>query len=119
MYVKDQAPFLNMAVAGSTCANPSDLLRDIKSIEKVMGRKERKKNGPREIDIDIIFYGDEIVEQPGLQIPHPALDERKFVLLPLNDLAPGFISPAHDKSISQLLRECPDDSYIHPFEKMI
>ena len=119
MYVKEQDPFLNMVVVGSTILNPSDLLTEVKKIEKALGRKERKKNGPREIDIDIIFYGDQIVARSGLQIPHPSLEERKFVLLPLNDLAPGFISPAHDKSISQLLRECPDDSYIRPFDKMI
>jgi 2-amino-4-hydroxy-6-hydroxymethyldihydropteridine diphosphokinase len=119
MYVKEQEPFLNMVVAGSTRLSPSDLLTEIKDIEELLGRKERMKNGPREIDIDIIFYGDQIIEQQDLQIPHPGLFERKFVLQPLNDLAPGFVSPAHDKSISQLLRECPDDSSIRPFDKMI
>lgn len=119
MYVKEQEPFLNMVVAGATIVHPLDLLSEIKKVEKALGRKARKKNGPREIDIDIIFYGDEIVDEPGLQIPHPALDERKFVLLPMHDLAPGYVSPAHDKPISQLLRECPDDSYIRPFDKMI
>ncbi len=91
----------------------------MKNIEKKLGRKQRKNKGPREIDIDIIFYGDEVIDEPDLKIPHEQFHKRKFVLVPLSHMIPGFMSPAHNKTINDLLKECPDESYIQLYEHMM
>jgi 2-amino-4-hydroxy-6-hydroxymethyldihydropteridine diphosphokinase len=99
----DQANFLNTVIRGETELSPKDLLTFVKKIEKDVGRIQRFKNGPREIDIDIIFYDGKIVNEPDLQIPHPRFAERDFVLKPLSDLAPDFIDPASGQSVRTLL----------------
>lgn len=114
----DQPFFLNLVVTGRTELQPGELLRSVKQIEQKLGRKKRRDKGPREIDIDIIFYGDEVIDEPDLKIPHPQFQRRKFVLVPLIEMIPGFISPVHDKPIAELLDSCPDESYIQLYEHL-
>ena len=101
----DQPDFLNCVVKGETGLRPRELLGVLKSIEKMMGRKPSFRNAPRPIDLDIIFYGDEIVKEAGLEIPHPRLQERAFVLVPMVQIAPQFTHPALHKTMQQLLSE--------------
>ena len=84
----NQGNFLNSALKGKTSLSPQELLHFVKGIERKMGRVDRGINGPREIDIDILFYDDIVLDTPDLKIPHPRISERDFVLRPLLDLAP-------------------------------
>lgn len=97
-----QGPFINAVIEVRTQLGPAELLSSLKSIEEEMGRKPERRWGPRLIDLDIIFYGDKIIEKEGLKIPHPGAHERAFVLVPLNDIAPEFIHPSLGKTISVL-----------------
>ena len=105
----DQADFLNQVLLIETAMSPQDLLKAILSIEENLGRKRSVKNAPRTIDIDILFYDRLILEVPGLCIPHPQISERRFVLEPLDEIAPGFRHPVLGKTIHQLLLECTDE----------
>jgi 2-amino-4-hydroxy-6-hydroxymethyldihydropteridine diphosphokinase len=91
--VADQAEFLNAAIEAETHLGAADLLAAAKSIERGLGRRERERWGPREIDIDILFYGGQVVNEEGLVIPHPLVRERVFVLAPLAEIAPGLVDP--------------------------
>jgi 2-amino-4-hydroxy-6-hydroxymethyldihydropteridine diphosphokinase len=107
-----QKRFLNLVCQASTTLKPTDLLFFIKEIEAGMGRQPGPLNSPRPIDIDILFYGDRIVNTPELIVPHPRLTERAFVLVPLNDIASDFVHPATGERITQLLQALniePDD----------
>jgi 2-amino-4-hydroxy-6-hydroxymethyldihydropteridine diphosphokinase len=105
----DQADFVNTAVRGETSLSPHELLKFLKNIEKQVGRVERFRWGPREIDIDIIFYGDEVINRKGLIIPHPRFSERDFVLKPLQDIDPDKHDPVSGKTVQELLQALPDD----------
>ena len=105
---EDQESFLNQVLQLETMLSPRDLLITILKIEESLGRKREVKYGPRTIDIDILFYNNEIIEEEGLHIPHPRLQDRRFVLAPLSEIAPHKIHPLLLKSIEQLLKECPD-----------
>lgn len=107
-YVTDQPAFLNMALRGDTELEPGDLLRRLKEIEVELGRMPGVRYGPRHIDLDIIFFGDRIVDAPGLVIPHPRLAERIFVLKPLSDIAPEVKHPASGETVSRLLAKLGD-----------
>ncbi len=103
-------PFLNMVVQIETTLTPVQLLQRVESIERKLGRKNGKgKFQNRNIDIDILLYGNHKVDMKDLQIPHTGLPERRFVLEPLNELAPDFIHPVSGKTIRKLLSECSDD----------
>ncbi len=102
---KNQEYFLNTAVSGYTDLPPEELLKFIKDVEKKVGRVYRFHWGPREIDIDILFYGDLIYKSDNLVIPHPYIHERDFVLKPLCDLECNFKHPELNKTIYQLLKE--------------
>ncbi len=102
---KMQDNFLNTALQAITDLSPQDLLLFIKKIEEKIGRIKRFKNGPREIDIDILFYDQLVYKSKDLQIPHPGITERDFVLQPLFYINPDFIHPVLQKSIRQLLQE--------------
>ncbi len=104
----NQPNFLNQVVILQSPFTPSDMLQKILTIEKKMGRARTIKNAPRIIDIDILFYNKEIVKETDLQVPHPLLQQRKFVLTPLNELSPNFKHPVLKKSIHHLLRICKD-----------
>ncbi len=99
----DQPDFLNQVLAVETSLSPHELLEFIKRIEEKIGRKPSVRFGPRIVDIDILFYGDRIVLEEDLVIPHPRLKDRAFVLIPLADLDPDLTYPGTDFSISDLL----------------
>ena len=104
----NQPDFMNQAVVIETSLSPLTLLREIQRIEFSMGRLRAEKWEPRLIDIDILLFGDEIVNEKDLIIPHPLLPERRFALTPLNEVAPLLIHPIHKKNIQTLLIECKD-----------
>ena len=89
--VADQPDFVNVCVAGETNLSPRALLELIHATEAALGRERRERWGPRPIDIDILTYGNERIDEPGLQIPHPRMSERAFVLVPLLDIAPDYL----------------------------
>jgi 2-amino-4-hydroxy-6-hydroxymethyldihydropteridine diphosphokinase len=105
MYVTDQPEFLNTCVEIETTLGPHDLLEELLEIEKAMGRERQFANGPRIIDIDILFYQDQVIDEDGLIVPHPAMLERDFVLRPLADLAPDLVHPATGRTIREHLHQ--------------
>lgn len=106
--LKEQAPFLNQALEVHTAMGARELLETLLSIEQSLGRVREVKYGPRTIDIDILFFNNEIIEQHGLTVPHPQLHLRRFALEALAEIAPDFVHPVFHKPVSQLLAECPD-----------
>lgn len=105
MYVEDQNWFLNCVAKIETDIPPRNLLRYLKDIERKMGRKKVVRYGPRIIDLDILFYGNEIVKQKDLEIPHPKIQERPFVLIPLVEIEPDHVHPLQQKTVLKLLSE--------------
>ena len=105
----DQPDFLNQVLHTSTALDAEDCLEALLEIENLMGRIRTVRNAPRTIDIDILFYDNLIVNKPRLTIPHPSIAERMFVLVPLNEIAPEFVHPLLQKSISELVNICPDE----------
>jgi 2-amino-4-hydroxy-6-hydroxymethyldihydropteridine diphosphokinase len=109
----DETEFFNQVLLLETNLSAKQLMDIIIQIESVMGRvRTIAKYEPRTIDIDILFFNDEISNEEGLIIPHPLLQERRFVLEPLSEIAPDFIHPVFKKSILQLLTDCKDKSLI-------
>lgn len=110
--------FLNCAVEASTELMPRQLLRATQQVERELGRRRLVRNGPRIVDIDILFYGASAVSMPDLEIPHPRIAGRRFVLVPLREIAQGLRHPRLRCTIAELLAATPDRSEVrrwHPF----
>lgn len=104
----DQPDFHNQVIEIRSSLSPRDILNTVLQIEHDMGRVRREKWGPRIIDIDLLFYGDRVLNEPGLTVPHPGIPSRRFTLLPLSEIAPDFVHPVLQKSVQQLLTSSPD-----------
>ncbi len=109
--------FLNQALELSCRLSPDEVLEQIQRIEKELGRQERRRWMERELDMDILLYGQQTVNQPGLTIPHAQLAQRRFALLPLAELAPDFIHPLSGLSIAEMLRSCEDPLQVLPLDE--
>lgn len=104
----DQPPFVNQALEIHTALAPQQLLAQLLGIEKMIGRVREEKYGPRTIDIDILLFNDCILQEQQLRIPHPQLQNRRFALTPLAEIAPDLVHPVLKKTIGGLLAICPD-----------
>jgi 2-amino-4-hydroxy-6-hydroxymethyldihydropteridine diphosphokinase len=109
----NQPDFLNQVIVAATKLTAAQTMQTILTIEKEMGRIRTKKNAPRIIDIDILFFNKEIINTKNLTVPHPQLQNRNFVLVPFNQLSPNLKHPVLNKTIHQLLRVCPDKLTVH------
>jgi 2-amino-4-hydroxy-6-hydroxymethyldihydropteridine diphosphokinase len=110
-----QESFLNQVLKIETSHPAQKLLKIILQVEENLGRKRQLKYGPRTIDIDILFFNNEIINEEGLKIPHPQIQNRRFVLIPMMEIAPDKIHPLFNKTISQLLLECSDPLEVNKF----
>jgi 2-amino-4-hydroxy-6-hydroxymethyldihydropteridine diphosphokinase len=105
----NQADFLNQVLIVETPLTAVKVLKSVLAIEKKMGRVRTIKNAPRIIDIDILFFNNDIIKTKNLTVPHPEIQNRRFVLTPIAELTPNFIHPVLKKTIQQLLIECKDE----------
>jgi 2-amino-4-hydroxy-6-hydroxymethyldihydropteridine diphosphokinase len=105
---EEQENFYNIAIELETDLEPLELFNKFKEIEKQIGRKQRLKWHEREIDIDIIFYDKLILNNESLQIPHPEYHKRRFVLIPMCEIAENFICPVRKKTVAEILKDCSD-----------
>ena len=110
--LRAQRWFLNCAVQAETDLMPRQLLHKIQHIEHELGRKRTVANGPRTIDIDILLLGSSVIHSPELQVPHPGMTERSFVLIPLNEIAPTLRHPVLKTTIAELLAGTTDQSQV-------
>lgn len=113
--IVDQEKFLNQVLLVHVNVKPDELLKTCLKIEQEMGRVRAEKNGPRVIDIDVLFYKDLVLEKEGLLLPHKGIAQRRFVLVPLAEVAGHQKHPIFSKTIQQLLDECPDNLIVKPF----
>ena len=104
----DQPSFLNQVIEAQTDLSSLNLLGFLKDTEKLLGRQANFRYGPRLIDLDILFFGNRIIQTPRLQVPHPRLTQRAFVLVPLAESAPELVHPQNKQTITQLLAALPD-----------
>lgn len=114
-----QPMFLNCVVALETSSRPAQLMQQLLTIEKAMGRERTQKKGPRIIDLDILLFGNEVVNAPDLTIPHPAMEKRRFVLQPLADIAPEARHPLLGKGVRELLEDLPPGQSIRRWEEAL
>jgi len=103
-----QPDFLNQVIVVETTCTASETIKTILRVEKQMGRVRTIRNAPRIIDIDILFFNKEVIQEKDLVVPHPEIQNRRFALVPLNELSPGLRHPVLNKTIHQLLETCPD-----------
>lgn len=115
----DQPDFYNQALILNTKSSSEEMMKKILNIEEQMGRKRTTKNASRIIDIDILFFNNDIVNTQNLVIPHPEIANRRFVLIPLNELSPGFVHPLLKKNISELLSICKDTLNVKPLKNLM
>jgi 2-amino-4-hydroxy-6-hydroxymethyldihydropteridine diphosphokinase len=115
--LRDQPWFLNCVVEAETDLRPQQLMDALLEIERGLGRERRVPKGPRLIDMDILLFGSSVARTPGLEIPHPRMAERRFVLVPFAEIAPGVQHPTLKKTIAELLAETPDRSEVRLWKK--
>ena len=113
--LRAQEWFLNCVAEVETDLTPQELMHTLLEIERSMGRLRITPKGPRIIDMDILFFGSAIVRQTGLEIPHPRMAERRFVLVPFAEIAPGAVHPLLKKTIAEMLAETPDENEVSLF----
>lgn len=106
----DQSPFLNCVLEIDTSFTPQMLLETLREIERQLGRERKEKWGPRTIDLDILLYGDEIINTTDLTIPHPRMSQRAFVMIPLIEIAPDLIHPVFKKTMKELADLLPKEN---------
>jgi len=109
-----QSAFLNLVCKVSTELSPEGLHRVTLGVEKLLGRQPTFRNGPRVMDVDILFYGSRSINTGRLRIPHHGIPERAFVLVPLAELAPDFVHPGLRRTMRDLLAESSDSHWVHP-----
>jgi 2-amino-4-hydroxy-6-hydroxymethyldihydropteridine diphosphokinase len=112
-----QGPYLNEVLAGETTLSAPGLLDACLGVECLMGRVRAERFGPRTIDVDVLFYGDERRDAPGLVIPHPRLHERLFVLVPLAEIAPDLRHPGLGLTAAEMRARCPDTSAVRLYDR--
>jgi 2-amino-4-hydroxy-6-hydroxymethyldihydropteridine diphosphokinase len=112
MEFREQDWFLNSVVEAETELQPHELMEAILSVERTLGRERRIPKGPRVIDIDILFYGETVIHTPEIDIPHPRMTHRRFVLVPFAEIAPDALHPVLKKTTAELLAETPDHSEV-------
>ena len=115
--IEDQPDFLNQVIEIETTKKPREVMDQILLIEDQLGRKRHIKWGSRIIDIDILYFGDLIVDEEGLQIPHPENVNRNFVLTPMSEIAPNLLHPVVEKTQRELQEVCPDTLEVHIYKK--
>ncbi|MBN2030752.1 2-amino-4-hydroxy-6-hydroxymethyldihydropteridine diphosphokinase [bacterium] len=113
----DQSPFLNQVVEIETQCDPQKLILTCQKIEKDLGGAKRERWGPRRIDIDLLLYGDQIIDEENLQVPHLRLSERLFVLIPLCEVASGVTIPGLDLTVRNVLEKCLDRGSVKLYKK--
>lgn len=111
----NQATFLNQALSLETVLEATELLNNILGIEEKMGRKRLEQYGSRIIDIDILLFNDDVINTPTLTVPHPAMINRSFTLIPLAEIASNIVHPVYNKTIQILLKECTDMLSVEKF----
>lgn len=111
--VATQSWFLNCVLEVETDLMPRQLLRVFHEVENELGRKHTVRRGPRVIDLDILLYGTSVINTPELEVPHPRMTQRRFVLVPLAEIAPALRHPVENKSVEELLAETEDRSIVH------
>jgi 2-amino-4-hydroxy-6-hydroxymethyldihydropteridine diphosphokinase len=112
----DQPAFLNRIIEIETRLDPGQLLQACRKIENLLCRKRQEQWGPRTIDIDIILYNSHVIDLPDLQIPHPRISDRRFVLEPLAEIASQQIVPGLEQTVEMLLQQCPDTGRVQLFK---
>jgi 2-amino-4-hydroxy-6-hydroxymethyldihydropteridine diphosphokinase len=113
---KDQPDFFNQVVVFESTKKPSEILKITTSVEKQLGRVRHEKWAERLIDIDILFYGNEVVEEKELKIPHPHIHERRFTLEPLVEIMPQYLHPVKGVTMRELLADCEDTGWVEKLE---
>jgi len=115
--IRDQPDFVNLACEIVCSLEPEQLLERCLKAEGQLGRLKTHQNGPRLIDIDIVFFGRKVIDLDHLQVPHPRRLERRFVLVPLTEIAPSFVDPVTGNTVSRMLEQCQDLSWVRKIEQ--